>query len=132
MARPSGPLDRCGGRWTTAKFNSFIKNQLRQSSRKWAPINDCKKAANIRRGWYLCAGCGEEVPTTTLSNRKRVKNIFVDHIDPIVPVTGWVSWDHCINQMFCEEENLQVLCSSCHTTKTAEEAALRKTYRYKE
>jgi 5-methylcytosine-specific restriction endonuclease McrA len=31
--------------------------------------------------------------------------------------------------MFCEEDNLQLLCKACHDTKSAEEAAERKKYR---
>ncbi len=129
MARPRGALTRCGNRWTEAKFNSFVKNQLRGATRKWAPINDCMTKARTRRGFYLCAICGEEVPTTKIVNRKRVKNIAVDHIEPIVPVTGWTSWDDCINRMFCEEGNLQLACKDCHDIKSKEEAAQRKLHR---
>lgn len=131
VARPAGEKTRCGGRWTEAKFHSFVKNQLRQATRKWAPISDCLKAARVRRGWYLCADCKEEMPNTIRdeTSRSRVKNVFVDHIEPIVPVTGWVSWDHCIDSMFSEGDNLQVMCGPCHKIKTADEAALRKIHR---
>jgi hypothetical protein len=129
MPRPSGPKNRCGNRWTEAKFKSFIKNQLRGATRKWAPIADCLKKARVRRGFYLCEGCKEEVPNTTKDGAKRVKNVFVDHIEPIVPVTGWESWDSCIERMFCEEDNLQVLCKACHDEKSAKEAAERKKYK---
>lgn len=129
MARPSGEKNRCGGRWTEAKFLSFVKNQLRSATRKWAPISDCLKAARTRRGFYLCNGCEEEVPNTLKVERKRVKNVFVDHIEPIVPVTGWVSWDSCIERMFCEISNLQLLCKKCHDIKSAGETAERKKHR---
>lgn len=129
MARPSGEKTRCGNRWTEAKYKSFIKNQLRGATRKWAPIQDCQKSARTRRGFYKCEGCGEEVPTTTRAGGKRSNNIFVDHIEPIVPVTGWESWDSCIERMFCEEDNLQLLCKACHDVKSKEETALRAKYR---
>lgn len=131
MARPSGEKVKCGGRWTQAKFNSFIKNNLRQATRKWAPIGDCLKAARVKRGTYVCADCNKEMPNTILNEetRKRVKNVFVDHVDPIIPVTGWVSWDSCVERMFCEIENLQVLCGDCHSIKSKEEAAQRKQHR---
>ncbi len=85
----------------------------------------------MSRGVYLCNGCKEEIPKTVLDpdTRKRVNNVHVDHIEPIVPVTGWVSWDSCINRMFCEQDNLQVLCSKCHKVVTDEENAQRKYYR---
>ena len=131
MARPSGDKNRCGGRWTEAKWKSFIKNQLRGATRKWAPIGDCLSAARSKRGFYKCAGCKEDVPTTVKVGARRTKNVFVDHIDPIVPVTGWVSWDSCIERMFCEAPNLQLLCKDCHDVKSKEEAAERAVHRRK-
>ena len=129
MARPSGEKNRCGGRWTEAKLKSFIKNQLRSATRKWAPISDCLSSARVKRGFYECADCKEHVPNTVKEGGKRVKNIFVDHIEPIVPVTGWVSWDSCIERMFCEISNLQLLCKACHDRKSKEETGQRKAHR---
>ncbi len=125
--RPSGPKTRCGGRWTEARFNSFIKSALRGASRKWAPIQDCQKEARVERGYYLCAGCKEKVPATIKEGRKRVKNIHVDHIVPIIdPNVGFTNWDDCIERMFCEKDNLQVLCKECHDVKCAEEREIEK------
>ena len=135
MARPSGPKTRNGGRWTEAQFNSFIKNQLRASTRKWGPIADMMKDARVSRGVYLCNGCKEEVPASTKDEvtGKRVKNVLVDHINPIIdPYTGFTTWDECIDRMFCESDNLQVLCHRCHTEKTNEERAIAKERRQKE
>ncbi len=131
MARPSGEKTRCSGQWTEARFSSFIKSGLRQNTRKWEPIQRCLKEARVSRGLYMCNGCKEEVPKSVIDEekRKRVNNIHVDHIEPVVPVTGWVSWDSCINNMFCEIDNLQVLCGACHKIVTAEENVQRKYYR---
>lgn len=66
--------------------------------------------------WYFCNDCGESF----------MKNqINVDHINPIVPVTGFVSWDDTIDRMFCDESGLQVLCKGCHTKKSIGENAQR-------
>ena len=130
MARPSGEKVKAGGRWTQAKFNSFIKNQLRQATRKWAPINDCLAAARVRRGFYLCAGCNEEVPASIKVGAKRQKNVYVDHEPPIVdPEVGFTTWDECIERMFAEADGLQVLCHECHSTKTKEETVTRTSAR---
>ena len=129
MARPSGEKTRCGGRWTEAKWKSFIKNQLRGATLKWAPIQDCLSAARVKRGFYLCAGCKEHVPNTIKQGAKRVKNVCIDHIEHVVPVTGWVSWDSCIERMFCEEDKLQLLCKECHDKKSKKEAAERAHHR---
>ncbi|WEU69462.1 hypothetical protein TY_42 [Pseudomonas phage vB_PaeM_Ty] len=133
--RPSGDKTRCDGQWTEAKFRSFIKNNLRGTSRKWAPIQKCKKNANVSRGLYECAECKEHVPPTIYDEekRKRVTNIFVDHIEPIIdPAVGWVSWDSTIDRMFCDSSNLQLLCKKCHSVKCQEEIDITKERRQKE
>src|SRR3546814_9625156 len=82
IGRPRGENTRCGGKWTEAEFRSFVKNQLRSATRKWSPIQLCKKRANVSRGVYRCECCHQEVPPTVLAEekRKRVNNIYVDHI----------------------------------------------------
>jgi hypothetical protein len=131
--RIGGPKTRCNNRWSEAQFKSFIKNNLRNATRKWAPISDCLKDARTRRGFYLCNGCKQEVPNTIRDEKgKRIKNVLVDHIEPIIdPAIGWTDWDDCINRMFCEADNLQVLCHECHKAKTDEEKAVAKQRRDK-
>ena len=120
--RPSGPKTRNNGQWTESKFNTFIRNVLRQATRKWGPIQSAKKKANVSRGTYLCNGCQQEVPYTVKEGRKRVQNVFVDHIEPIVdPTKGFEGFDIYIDRMFCEEDNLQVLCGKCHDEKSLKE-----------
>lgn len=127
MSRPSGPKIYCNGQWTKAKFRSFIRGNLRRVSQKWAPIQTTLAKARVERGFYLCACCKEIVPATTKVDGKRVKNVHVDHIEPVIdPAIGWVSWDSLIERMFVEEDALQVLCDSCHTKKTNNEKAIAK------
>ena len=120
------PRTRCSGQWTEARYRSFIKSNLRQATRKWAPIQECKKRAWIRRGWYVCEECHCETPTTIkTSDGKRKAGGAVDHTLPIIdPATGFVSWDETIERMFCELDNLKYLCNDCHDIKTKEETAI--------
>lgn len=132
MARPSGEKTRCSGAWTESKFNTFIRNQLRGATRKWGPISEVKKEANISRGVYLCNECKQHVPVSVRVGNKRVNNVFVDHVNPIVdPVEGFKTFDEYIDRMFCEKENLQLLCGDCHDEKTLKERALRAETRKK-
>lgn len=121
---------RNGGRWTEARYRSFVTSTLRAGSRKWPPkyetLNAAKteKKINKKTGrlaqHYLCAECQQEFPA---------KEIQVDHIKPVVdPKKGFETWDKYIERMFCEEENLQVLCSSCHKSKTNKEKETSKKY----
>ena len=78
---------RNNGQWTEARFRSFITSLLRGGTQKWGPKNKCIQNARVRRGWYICEDCKEEVPATLPpkeGNKRRIKNILADHIVPIV------------------------------------------------
>lgn len=119
-----------GGKWTEARFNSFIKSALRSASRKWPPKWAVRKAAWVSRGVYTCAGYETKPHATTASismgrGRKRVNNIFVDHIQPVGgPEEG--GWDGVIKRLYCEVDGLQVLCRKCHDLKTKDERIKQK------
>jgi len=131
--RPSGIKNRCSGAWTEAKYRSFIKGNLRRTTMKWGPISECLKLARVRRGWYLCNICKEEIPASIKIGRVRVKNAIVDHTNPIIdPAIGWVSWDDCIERMFCELDNLQCVCKSCHDAKSLIEKDIGKARKQRE
>lgn len=134
MARKAGPKVRNSGRWTEAQYKSFIRGNLRRVTTRWGPIQDALRDARVRRGFYICDACKEEVPASTRDeNGKRVKNAVVDHINPIIdPDVGWVSWDELIARMYCERDNLAVLCYDCHKKKTDEEKARAKARRLRE
>lgn len=116
--------------WTPSKFQSFIKSTLRKGTTRWPPkyevLNEAKRGKQINTATgrtaehYQCAHCGLSFPA---------KLVVVDHIDPVVPVSGFVSWDDVIRRMFCDAEGLQVLCKTCHSIKTKEENAQRKLYK---
>jgi len=107
------------GQWTPARFNSFVTSILRSGSRRWGPkytvLNEAKtekkinKATNRLAQHFLCAHCQGEFPAS---------KVQVDHIKPI----GFdKTWDEFIDGLFCEKENLQVLCKPCHKKKTQQE-----------
>lgn len=121
------PKTRASGTMTEAQFIAFIKSALRSKSRFWKPLSDTLKSAHVSRGHYLCNMCKQVVTKSTHVDGKRVNNVYVDHISPVVSVeTGFTSWQDFINNLFCETDNLQVLCLACHTLKTKEERLLAK------
>jgi len=90
---------------------------------KWPPNQQAKREARVSRGVYTCAGYGRAshlAPASVVIDGKRKNNIFTDHIKPI---GGHDSWDKIIAGMFCESDNLQVLCKECHDAKTKDERA---------
>jgi hypothetical protein len=62
-------------------------------------------------------------------NKRRIKNIVADHREPIVPVTGFISYDSWIERCFIELEGFQALCHKCHSDKSSQEREQRKKYR---
>ncbi len=121
------------GRWTAARFRSFIKSALRSASMKWPPKYEVKKQARVERGVYKCAGYkrrAHKVPASLPpppGRKRRVDNALVDHIVPVIdPVEGFTTWDEVVARMFCEPVGLQLLCKACHDRKTADERELRK------
>ena len=119
---------RNGGEWTDARFRSFVTSALRAASRRWPPKYKALKEAFVGRKenkktgklamHYKCAKCKKQFVAA---------DVQVDHVLPVVdPKVGFVSWDDFINRIFCEIENLQVMCKPCHKVKTELEKAERK------
>lgn len=120
-----------GGKWTEAKFHSFVKSALRAASRKWPPkyetINNAFVGTQVNASsgrlakHFRCADCANSFPSS---------KIQVDHVHAIIdPKVGFTNWDDVVNAMFCEKDNLQCLCLDCHKTKTAQERAIKKEYK---
>lgn len=113
--------------WTPARKKAFIISVLRSGSRRWPPkyqtLNEAKteKKINVLTGrlaqHYKCMKC---------KNDFSAKMVQVDHIKPIVvPKDGFVDWNTFIDRLFCEQDNLQVLCVPCHKIKTLKEKEKR-------
>lgn len=133
IARPSGPKTRCNNQWTESRYRSFITSTLRSATKRWAPKTECKKQARVRRGEYKCASCGTIGPASVRIDGKKFDNAVVDHIVPVVdPAVGFTTWDEYIERMFCEMDNLQVLCHECHQAKSDEERRIATERRRKE
>lgn len=115
-------------KWTEGRRRSFITSVLRGGYRRWPPKHEVLKEALVGKevnqrtkrmsNHYKCNKCKKVFPT---------KEVQVDHIEPIVnPTVGFVSWDDFINNLYCEVDNLQVLCVTCHKKKTEKENKKRK------
>lgn len=119
---------RNGGDWTEGRYRSFITSTIRGGFRRWPVKFSVLKSALVGKkinpstgrlaSMYLCNICKEEFPN---------KMVQVDHIEPVIdPKVGFISWDSFIEKLFCEKENLQVLCIPCHKNKSDYERSLKK------
>lgn len=117
-----------GGGWTEARYRGFIKSGLRSASMRWPPKYEVLNEAFVGRQvnektgrlakHFQCNLCKGVFPQ---------KEVEVNHKNPVVPTTGFDSWDAVIERMFCEKEELEVLCKTCHKAITKTENLLRKT-----
>lgn len=125
MKKP--PNTRNGGQWTEARYTSFIKSALRSASQRWPPRystlnNACVgQKTNPKTGrlakHYICNECKGEFPA---------KEVEVNHIIPVVPTSGFDDWNGVISRMFCEADELEVVCKPCHKLITQSENKERK------
>ena len=99
------------------RFRSMVMSALRSASRWWVPSEACIKKQKVGVARYQCAICPAIVK---LSEMKR------DHIDPVIPVTGFTSWSDVVLRMFAKEDNYQGICKTCHAAKTLEENRERR------
>jgi len=101
------------GEWTEARFRAFIISALRAYMKrfppKWKALKDAAvgRLINKRSGrlaeHYLCADCGDFFIA---------RDVQVDHIEPVVsPKEGFQDWWTYMNRLYCEADNLQVLCN---------------------
>ena len=108
---------RNAGTMTESAFWSFIRSALRNKSMWWKPILQCKlsakrtyKGPNKRQKFeYQCNKCKNWFPE---------KKVQVDHIIPAGSLNCAADLPGFVERLFCEKENLQVLCSGCHDEKT--------------
>ena len=116
-----------GGDWTEARYNSFVKGGLRSASQRWPPRY--KVLAASRRGKRVNPSSGRMAEFHECSNCKGLfvsKEVEVNHKVPVVPVTGFDSWDGVIDRLFCEADGLEVVCKDCHKVITQQEREQRK------
>lgn len=97
-------------------LKTWVIQRLRGQSYKWPYRNSALVAARVDRGLYKCAICSE------IFKRDGVQ---LDHIKPVIPLTGWDNWDGFITRLFCEEDGYQVICLICHNVKTTTEDTIR-------
>ena len=125
IRKPRVARTRNAGTMTESMFWSMIRSALRQKSRWWKPIAECKKLArraykgkNKRQKWeYHCNKC---------KNWFKSDQVNVDNIEPAGSLNCSNDLPAFVDTLFCEQENLQVLCKTCHDEKTKLEKQLKQ------
>lgn len=120
------PRTRGGGRYTESGYWGFIRSGLRAKWLKWGVRYDVMNDAKVqyfgpdkRTKWlYRCAVC---------KNDFKQKEVEVDHY-PIACGSLKCPEDiaHFVTTLFCEKDNLRVVCRECHQVWTNEEREAKK------
>jgi len=128
------PLVRCGGTMTESAYLGWIRSALRSKSLRWPPRAEALKLArrsykgtNKLQKWeFSCALC---------NHWWKAKEVVVDHF-PVAAGSILSTEDigPFANNLYCEVDNLRVLCKTCHDCHTLserhgitfEEAAIEK------
>lgn len=109
------------------------------SKRKNKKFNPKTKIVSAtRRIWFYSPLRREALKRAKVDDYYRCEKCFglqekvhIDHIEPCVPLTGWEGFDSFITRLFCEPDQLQVICEKCHSKKSLEETKVRKENRAK-
>ena len=116
--------------WTTARFFGFLRSGLREKFNRYpvkyevlkGAVSDVWTGETFKTGkragqhktvkMYKCAECSQQF---------RQKDVQVDHITPAGSLQSFSDLSGFAERLFCGPEGLQVLCSTCHDTKTKED-----------
>lgn len=121
----------------STKVKNRVINSLRRLTFSHPPRNQALNKMKVAAATFACEKCGDwyysgkseknlaKIEAEFPDKDIQVGKVYVDHIEPIVPLTGWESWDSYIERMFCEKEGLQILCEECHDVKTRAEKKKR-------
>lgn len=116
MAKHRIARTRNNGSQTEAAFWGWIRSALRQRSRYWKPIQECKKLA--RRAYKGTGKQKFEYQCNLCKKWWADKEIEVDHIDEAGSLKSGDDLKGFVERLFCEVDGLQLLCKGCHNKKT--------------
>lgn len=121
-----------------AKIKRMIIGYARKLHGSWEPKRNAKKRAQVAPALHQCSKCGslnyegdsqknfDKYVAEFPDKQVNFKPIEMDHISPVVSVTGWTSWDDFFASLYCDEDNYRPLCNDCHKKKSSNENKYRR------
>jgi len=116
--KTKGQLTRCSGTMTEAQYLAWIRSALRSKWLKWKPRSQAIERArrpyvgqNKRQKWEVqCALCNDYF---------MLNDIEVDHYPHDAgSILSFEDIGPFVNRLYCEVDNLRVLCKPCHKCYT--------------
>ena len=109
---------RCSGTMTESQFLAWVRSALRSKSLRWPPRSEALelarrpyKGSNKLQKWeYSCSICKQWY---------KAKDVCVDHYPkPAGSILSVEDIGAFVNNLYCEVDNLRVLCVPCHEVHT--------------
>ena len=116
-----GEKTRAGGTWTEARYFAFIRGALRRAAQKYPVKYQVKDAARRPKPKGKAGRHHFEYKCNKCKKWFQGKEVEVDHITPAGSLKTFEDLPGFVERLFCEPEQLQVLCKPCHRMKTNEE-----------
>ena len=114
---PKPEKTRCGKTWTEARYWGFIRSALRRAFTRY-PVNyQCRNAAKrpykgpnkLQKNEFQCGVCKEWFIQ---------KATQVHHLVECGSLKSYSDLPGFVERLFCEVDNLQVVCKTCHSRIT--------------
>lgn len=106
-----------------------VISAMRRAFRRYPAYKQCLD--NAKTEYFIPSKHGKQLRRVSFTCSKcQIKNsrklVDVDHTDPVVdPLVGFVDYNTYAKRLFCELDNLAILCKTCHKAKSKQEASLR-------
>lgn len=72
---------------------------------------------------YICAECHRQGLDIIVHDKETTQ---MDHINPVIDMAGFTTWDNYMESLFCEPEAYQCLCKPHHLEKSTKENEERR------
>lgn len=124
VKNPRVPRTRGSESYTEAGYWSFIRSGLRAKFSRWPPkykvLNKAKRTVTGKRHKY-------EYQCSVCNNWFKQKEVEIDHYpEACGSLKEADDLPRFVTTLFCEEENLRVICKECHRVHTNNERANKK------
>lgn len=112
------PRTRANGEWTEAGFWGWVRSGLRSMTKRWPPI--ARHARNFARRKYIGSNPQQkwEYQCAVCAQWFKGREVHVDHIIPCGTLKNYNDLPEFVARLFCEVDNLQIICETCHNIKT--------------
>jgi hypothetical protein len=98
------------------------KSIAREYAKVLVPKGKLKNGKDKFKTKYICTECHNQGLPNFVHNKEDTQ---MDHINPVMELDGFTTWDDYLQSLFCEPEGYQCLCKPHHLEKSTKENAKR-------